>query len=127
MRDGQRLGKQQNMWLSTPGGKDYLKCHFGGHTESPESAWLPGSQALSSLPLCLSPKHGKWHFGAKKVLGYLQKCLAKIHLMLPVNCKNCTDNGTLLCTHHSHLLCGSSSLQRKRLEERKKIQDEDYR
>ena len=36
--------------------------------------------ALSSLHLCVSPKHGKWHFGAKKVLGYLQKCLAKIHL-----------------------------------------------
>ena len=55
-----------------------LKCHFGAHTESQESSWLPGSWALSSLPLCVSPKHGKWHFGAKKVLGYLQKCLAKI-------------------------------------------------
>ena len=66
------LGKQQNMWLSTPGGKDYLKCHFGAHTESQESAWVPGSQALSSLPLCVSPKHRKWHFGEKKVLGYLQ-------------------------------------------------------
>ena len=39
------------MWLSTPGGKDYLKCHFGAHTVSQESSWLPGSQELSSLPL----------------------------------------------------------------------------
>ena len=61
-------GKQQNMWLSTPGGEDYLKCHFGEHTESQESAWLPGSQALSSLPLYVSPKHGKWHFGRRKFL-----------------------------------------------------------
>ena len=75
------LGKQQNMWFSIPGEKDYLKCDFGAHTESQESAWLTGSQALSSLPLCVSPKHGKWHFEAKKVLGYLQKCLTKIRLM----------------------------------------------
>ena len=39
------------MWLSTQGGKDYLKCHSGAHTESQESSWLPGSQALSLLPL----------------------------------------------------------------------------
>ena len=42
---------KQQMWLSTPGGKDYLKCHFRAHTESQESSWLPGSQALSPLPL----------------------------------------------------------------------------
>ena len=88
------LGKQQNMWLSTPGGKDYLKCHFSAHTESQESAWLPGSQALSLLPVFVSPKHGKWHFGAKKVLGYLQKCLAKIRLSYDGQSKHtvCTNN-----------------------------------
>ena len=42
------------MWLSTPGGKDYLKCHFCAHTESGECSWLPGNQALFPLPLKVS-------------------------------------------------------------------------
>ena len=45
---------KQQMWLSTPGGKDYQKCHFRANTESRECSWLPGSQALSSLPLKVS-------------------------------------------------------------------------
>ena len=40
---------KQQMWLSTPstpGGKDYQKCHFRERTESRECSWPPGSQSL---------------------------------------------------------------------------------
>ena len=50
------------MWLSTLLGKDYLKGHFCAHTESQESSWLPGSQALSSLPLKVSRQNTPYAF-----------------------------------------------------------------
>ena len=38
------LLRHNEMWLSTPGGKDDQKCNFREHTESRECSWLPGSQ-----------------------------------------------------------------------------------
>ena len=53
-RDSHRPRKKQQMWLSTLGGKKYLKCHFRVRTESQGSSWLPVSQALSPLTLKVS-------------------------------------------------------------------------
>ena len=54
-RNSQRPRKKQQMWLSTLGGKKRVSISvIFVCTQSQESSWLTGSQALSSLPLKVS-------------------------------------------------------------------------